>query len=207
MLLPLLVLAQTALGAGPRVTSFPQYDAELEFSAATAPVLRPGLLAVVPDTVRRRPRAIRLSYSYYRRLDAHRWAGFAVLPLFAVEYLAGERLLEKGSAAPLWAEKAHKPAAYALAGVFTFNTVTGVWNLAEAKKVQSGKTRRWVHAIAMLAADAGFIYAAHIAPSTDKIDKRIAAGTVGGWTPHKRAAVASMSVATAAYVMMWLWKE
>jgi len=206
VILPLLVLAQTALSAAPRIPSFPQYDAELAFSTITRPAGDIGVRFALPDTVRRR-RAIRLSYGYYRRLDAHRWAGYAVLPLFALEFLAGEKLLEKGSAAPLWAEKAHKPAAYALAGVFTFNTVTGVWGLAESNHVQQGKTRRWTHAAMMLAADAGFIYAAHIAPSTDKIDARIAGGTRGGWTPHKRVAVASISVSTIAYLMMYLWKE
>jgi hypothetical protein len=163
-----------------------------------------GLRLVLPDTVR--PQAVSLSDGYYTRLDIHRYAGYAMLPLFAIEYFAGQKLLEEGSAAPLWAEKVHKPAAYLVAGVFTLNTVTGLWNLAEASKVESGKKRRWIHAILMLAADAGFVYGASVAPSTAQVDDRIANGTRGGWTKHKIATVASMGVATAGYLMMYLWK-
>jgi hypothetical protein len=214
MALPALLLAQTLLSLPPRLTTFPTYDTPLPAMTAEAPVLESGdalapglfLVPVTADTVRRR-RAVRLSYSYYRRLDLHRWVGYAVPPLFLAEFLAGDKLLKEGSAAPLWAEKSHKPIAYALAGVFTFNAVTGVWNLAEAGKVQSGKTRRWVHSIMMLASSAGFIYSAQIAPSTADIDARIAAGKRGGWTPHKRAAVASIGLATVAHAMMFIWKD
>ena len=160
----------------------------------------------LPDTVRRR-RAVSLSDGYYKRLDIHRLASYGIIPLFLLEYAAGQKLLEEGSAAPLWAEKVHKPAAYLVAGLFTLNTVTGLWNLAEAGKVESGKSRRWVHAIMMLAADAGFIYGASVAPSTAKIDDRIESGTRGGWTPHKVTTVASMGVATTAYLLMYLRKD
>jgi hypothetical protein len=156
------------------------------------------------DTLR--PRAVSLSDGYYTRLDIHRYASYATLPLFLIEYLAGQKLLEKGSAAPLWAERVHKPAAYAVAGVFTLNTVTGLLNLAEASKMPQGKKRRWVHSILMLAADAGFIYGVSVAPSTAKIDARIASGKVGGWTPHKISTVASMGVATVGYLLMYLDK-
>ena len=150
--------------------------------------------------------AVQLSDGYYTRLDIHRYAGYAVLPLFLIEYLAGQKLLEQGSAAPLWAEKIHKPAAYAVAGIFTLNTVTGVWNLAEAGKVKQGKKRRTLHSVLMLAADAGFVYSIAKAPSTSQIDDRIEAGKRGGWTPHKASAIASMGVATVSYLMMYLWK-
>ena len=214
MALPALLLAQTLLSLPPRLTTFPSYEASLPTAAAEAPVHQlnvpspPGLfpLPAMSDSVRRR-HAVRLSYSYYRRLDLHRWVGYAVPPLLLAEFLAGEKLLNEGSEAPLWAEKSHKPIAYALAGIFTFNTVTGVWNLVEAGKVESGKSRRWVHSIMMLVSSAGFIYAAQIAPSTADIDARIAAGKRGGWTPHKRAAVASIGLATVAHAMMFIWKE
>jgi hypothetical protein len=154
-----------------------------------------------------RPKAIEYSDAYYTRLMIHRYASYAVLPLFVVEYVAGEKLLQQGSRAPLWAEKVHKPAAIALGGLFLVNTVTGVWNLVESRNDPTGRSRRTVHAIMMLAADAGFAVAAQLAPSTRKIDARIASGTVGGWTPHKTVAVASIGVATIGDVMMWLWKD
>jgi hypothetical protein len=149
--------------------------------------------------------AVQLSDGYYTRLDIHRYAGYAVLPLFLIEYLAGQKLLTEGSAAPLWAEKVHKPAAYAVAGIFTLNTVTGVWNLVESGKVKQGKKRRTLHSLMMLAADAGFVYSAAKAPTTAQVDARIAAGKRGGWTPHKASAIASMTVSTVAYLMMYLW--
>jgi hypothetical protein len=160
----------------------------------------------MPVLIPQPQQAVQLSDGYYTRLDIHRYAGYAVLPLFLIEYLAGQKLLEEGSGAPLWAEKVHKPAAYAVAGIFTLNTVTGLWNLAEAGKVRQGKKRRTLHSVLMLAADAGFIYSIAKAPSTSKIDDRIEAGKRGGWTPHKASAIASMGVATVSYLMMYVWK-
>jgi len=195
MLLPLL-LAQTLVSYAPSVENLS--------ALASASRARATPVLFAADTVQR-PQAISLSDGYYTRLDIHRYASYATLPLFAVEYLAGQKLLEEGSDAPLWAEAVHRPAAYALAGVFTVNTVTGLWNLAESGGVKEGKTRRWVHAMLMLVADAGFIYGAHLAPSTEDIDARIAAGQRGGWTPHKRVTMASMGVAVAGLAMMYIW--
>lgn len=195
MLLPLL-LAQTLVSYAPSLENLSVLGSARE--APATPMVFPG------DTTRP-AQAVTLSDGYYTRLDIHRYASYATLPLFLVEYLAGQKLLQEGSDAPLWADAVHKPAAYALAGVFTVNTVTGLWNLAESGGVKQGKTRRWVHAILMLAADAGFVYGASIAPSTEDIDARIAAGERGGWTPHKRVTMASMGVAVAGLAMMYIW--
>ena len=207
--LPALILAQALVSLSPTVENTSLLAPVVAAAPLTfegSPVFAPeaSWFAQFPDTVR--SGAISLSDGYYTRLDIHRYAGYATLPLFAIEYLAGQKLLEKGSAAPLWAEKVHKPVAYLVAGVFTLNTVTGLLNLAEAGKVPQGKKRRWVHSIMMLAADAGFIYGATVAPSTAQIDARIASGKRGGWTPHKAATVASMGVSTFAYLMMYIWK-
>jgi len=207
--LPAVFLAQALVSLAPTVENA-SILAPVVAALPQPPILLPpaassgGLVFTLPDTVRRQ--AVSLSDGYYARLDIHRYAGYAMLPLFAIEYFAGQKLLEEGSGAPLWAEKVHKPAAYLVAGVFTLNTVTGLWNLAEASKVETGRQRRWIHAILMLAADVGFIYGASVAPSTAKIDERIANGTRGGWTPHKISTVASMGVATVGYLMMYLWK-
>jgi len=223
--LPALVLAQALVSLAPSIENvrvlsgttgyrvpgaeYQQSSADDRLPGAGDPSLHVaysvlGTRYVLEDTLR--PRAVSLSDGYYTRLDIHRYASYVTLPLFLIEYLAGQKLLEKGSAAPLWAEKLHKPAAYVVAGVFTVNTVTGLLNLAEASKVPQGKKRRWIHSVLMLAADAGFIYGVSVAPSTAKIDARIASGKVGGWTPHKIATVASMGVATAGYLLMYLDK-
>ncbi len=44
-------------------------------------------------------------------------------------------------------------------GVFGVNTVTGLWNLWDARNDPDGRTLRTVHALTMLAADAAFSYA------------------------------------------------
>lgn len=211
--LPAVVLAQALVSLAPTLQNVRTLPASSEFNIPSPEfeVLgtrtpEPGTLFVVPDTVRRH-KAITLSDGYYTRLDIHRYAGYATLPLMAVTYLSGQQELTKGSAAPLWADKAHKPAAYLLAGVFALNTVTGVVNLAEASAVKQGKTRRLVHSIIMFASDAAMIYGIARAPSLDAIDARLAAGKKGGWTPHKAGTVASMSLATVGYLMMFVWKE
>lgn len=211
-----MVLAQALVSLAPTLENVRSFDpagvttpVPCEAVACPAPDRLVAVFAAegwVPDTVRRR-RAVSLSDGYYTRLDIHRIASYGTIPLFLLETYAGQKLLEEGSGAPLWAEKVHKPAAYLVAGLFTVNTVTGLWNLIEAKDVQEGKTRRWVHGILMLVADAGFIYGASVAPSTETVDQRIADGTRGGWTPHKATTVASMSLATVAYAMMYLWKD
>lgn len=111
------------------------------------------------DTVRRRPRAIEVSDWYARRLTIHRALSYATLPIFAAQYVAGERLYRESSAAPTWAKTGHRVGATALAGIFTVNTVTGLWNLWDSRAVASHRALRTTHALMMLTADAAFTYA------------------------------------------------
>ncbi len=200
----LLVQALSLAPSVANVSSLPLADeiapVAIELPATSGLAGATQVLGLVPQ------QAVHLSDGYYTRLDIHRYASYAVLPLFVLEYVAGQKLLEKGSNAPLWAEKVHKPAAYGVAGIFILNTATGLINYGEAKKLKAGRKRRGLHTWLMLAADAGFIYSIAKAPSTSKIDDRIAAGKVGGWTPHKASAIASMGVSTIAYLMMYVWK-
>lgn len=201
----LLVQALSLAPTVANVSSLP-LSSELAPAALEVPAAFRGTDDAALQPVLLPPQAVRLSDGYYTRLDIHRYASYAVVPLFVLEYVAGQKLLEKGSAAPLWAERVHKPAAYAVAGIFTLNTATGLINYSEARKIRQGRKRRAWHTALMLAADAGFIYSIAKAPSTAKIDARIASGKVGGWTPHKASAIASMSVSTLAYLMMYVWK-
>ena len=41
----------------------------------------------------------------------------------------------------------------------------------------------------------------------ETIDQRIAEGQRGGWTDHKKFAMASIGVATVGYLMMYIWKD
>jgi hypothetical protein len=138
--------------------------AALGADSIPADTLRPPpiLVAVTlapEDTVRRRPRAIEVSEWYGRRLTIHRAVSYATIPVFAAEYVAGARLFKEGRAAPTWAKSTHRAGATALAGMFTVNTVTGLWNLWDSRMVPSHRALRTTHALMMLTADAAFTYA------------------------------------------------
>jgi hypothetical protein len=122
------------------------------------------LVAVPVDTpppapARQRVRAVEVSDWYNRRLTIHRRLSYATIPLFAFQYAAGSQIWDKGNAAPAWARNGHRYGAAAIAGVFTVNTVTGVWNLWDSRNVAQGRTLRYLHATSMLVADAGFTWA------------------------------------------------
>lgn len=123
----------------------------------------PSIVVVAPmpvaDTVRRRPRAIQVSEWYGRRLAIHRTLSYVTLPVFAAEYVAGERLFKQSGAAPTWAKTTHRAGATALVGIFTVNTVTGLWNLWDSRMVANHRALRTTHALMMLTADAAFTYA------------------------------------------------
>ena len=88
-----------------------------------------SLTQAMVDTPRtRRPRAIEVSDWYGRRLTIHRYVAYATIPVFAVQWAAGDRLFKHGSEAPTWAKTMHRVGATTLAGMFTVNTVTGAWN-------------------------------------------------------------------------------
>jgi hypothetical protein len=180
-------LSATAAPAGPRLT-------------ALGPSLSgPGAPA---DTGEARPRAIEYSDAYGTRLAIHRYASYAELPLFAVEYALGQKILNgerTGDFASSGTRSAHSVVAGTLGVLFAVNTVTGVWNMIEARHDPAGRTRRNIHALGMLLADAGFLYTASLAEGARE--------SVHGADKHRNAAIASISVATASTLMMWLWKD
>jgi hypothetical protein len=131
---------------------------------AIAPVARPdvaaSLTAAPVDTPRtRRPRAVEVSDWYSRRLTLHRYVAYATIPVFAVQWAAGDRLYKHGSSAPTWAKTSHRVGATSLAGMFTVNTVTGVWNWWDSRSSSNGRVLRTLHALTMLGADGAFTYA------------------------------------------------
>ena len=80
----------------------------------------------------------------------------------------------------------------------------GVRNLVEGWKDPKGRTRRLIHRVAMLAADAGFLATAGTAPDDDRSEGRAGGGS--SVSTHRTWAISASSVATAATLMMWLWK-
>jgi hypothetical protein len=165
----------------------------------TTPIWRLPV-TIAADTPRARPRAIEVSDWYGRRLTIHRRLSYTVIPVFAVQWFAGERIYKHGNEAPTWAKTTHRAGATALAGIFTVNTVTGVWNLWDSRHTPEGRTLRTVHALSMLAADAGFTYAGVKLSKDAETDfnKR---------REHRTLALASMGVTvTSALVMKFFNK-
>jgi hypothetical protein len=156
--------------------------------------------AIGADTVRRkRPKSIEYSDAYYTRLTIHRVASYAELPLFAAEYVLGERLIkEDRTGFPSQGVKtAHTTVALGLGALFTVNTVTGVWNLWESRSDPANRALRLIHSVAMLGADAGFAWAGASAGG--------AKDNIANANHHRTIAVSSMALATAGTAMMWFF--
>jgi hypothetical protein len=173
--------------------------------------ISPRALAVADspsvDSVRpRRPRPKAIEYSdlYYTRLRIHQIASYAELPLFAAEWIVGQRLLnEERTGFPSSGLKGtHQALALGLGALFAVNTVTGVWNLYDSRKDPAGRTLRVIHSIAMLGADAGFAWAG----STGG-DAREAEHGENSANNHRTIAISSIALATAGTAMMWLFHD
>jgi hypothetical protein len=161
----------------------------------------PVSLQLVADTTpRRRRKSIEVSEWYERRLRIHRYGAYATIPLFVFQAAAGNELYQKGSGADGWARDGHRIGATGLATVFGVNTVTGLWNLWDSRAVPQGRTRRTIHALLMLASDAGFAYAG-IKLSED------AEQSADARRKHRNTAYASMGVAVTGAGMMLLWRD
>lgn len=147
-----------------------------------------------PAAAQARPQAVEYSDFYNTRRKIHMIASYATIPLFVGEYLAGEKLYDGNGSSS--AKSAHGAFTAGLAGLFAVNTVTGVWNLWDGRKDPNGRTRRLVHSLLMLGADAGFAAAAALAPDDDE----------GSFTTdrsaHRNVAITSMGLAAASYVYM-----
>ena len=172
--------------------------APFAFATLPPPVLEGDaapLPAAVADTnPAPRPRAFEYSDAYGTRLTIHRIASYAMIPLFAASYASGSQLVSKGRAAPAWARDIHRPAATGTAILFGVNTLTGGWNLLEARHDPDGRTRRTVHGLLMLAADAGFAATGILAQD--------ASGNASRRDLHRTVAISSMGVSLLSYAIM-----
>lgn len=157
----------------------------------------PRLIFARPDTVVKKKKRVLVEYSdwYGRRLAVHRALSWAMLPLFAVSYYTGDRLLNEGRlGVPAWVRIAHPWVATTDVAIFGVNTVTGVWNLWDARHDAEGRTRRIIHSVLFIAADAGFAYAGSIgkqARDNGAIRDR-----------HRAVALSSMAVSTLGWAIM-----
>ena len=147
------------------------------------------------DTPRTRRRAIQVSDWYSRRLTIHRYIAYATVPVFALQWAAGDQLFDKGASAPSWAKTTHRVGATALAGMFTVNTVTGAWNWWDSRSSSNGRALRTIHALSMLAADGAFTYAGvKLSDEAEtSLDKR---------RQHKTIALSAMGVTVVSGIAM-----
>lgn len=127
--------------------------------AAQLAITTPADSATVPPPPQGRPKAVEVSDGYATRLTIHRRVSYALIPMFGLQTLAGREIWEKGNTAPEWARTGHRIGATAIAGAFAVNVVTGAWNLWDSRSAREGRALRYVHALSMLTATAGFTYA------------------------------------------------
>ena len=136
------------------------------------------------------------SHAYDVRAKIHKYASFTTLPLVAGEFAVGQSLFDSPSS---WKKSTHLVLGTAIGGLFAVNTVTGVWNLVEARKDPNRGHLPLIHSLLALGADAGFVATAAITPGGDR-DNRFSNPADRG--PHRTLAFTSMGLATASYLIM-----
>jgi hypothetical protein len=137
------------------------------------------------------PRTVGRKSGYLTRKTIHKYASIATLPLFVSEAIVGQKLFDRAATESDSLRSAHS----ALVGV---ESVTGIWNLWDTRKISTGGKKRMVHGILMLAADAGFVAAAALAPHREQDETRIN----GNASTHRAVAYSSLGIATAGYLYM-----
>ena len=178
----------------------------------TAVVLRPvALRPMAPrqevriggDTTKRQ-KAVVLSDWYGRRLTIHRYGSYLMLPLFVAQYFLGQELLSQKEG--VWdgtrrepidesLRNTHQAVAIGVGTLFVVNTTTGLWNLWEIRN-DGGSTRRTLHVLSMLGADAGFV-------AVGIMGSNAVEGNPADARAHRNVAFASMGLATIGVSLMW----
>ena len=185
-------------------------EAALQAAASPAPRLEPAQDPAqvagppAPAAPAPRPKAFEYSDGYRTRLKIHKYASYAMLPLFVAQYAVGQKLYNgTGSDST---RTAHGILAASTAALFAVNTVTGVWNMAEGRKDPNHRTKRTIHGVLMLVADAGFVATGVMTPHHEHEfgDGGFGGGSSSGTSAstHRSVALASMGVATVGYLMM-----
>lgn len=189
---------RVALPTPPADTGVTLAEADSALAPLAATGLVPANIAGDTGTISRRPRAIEYSDAYYTRLEIHRIGAYAMLPLFATEYVLGQSLLNSTNRSS-GLKTAHGIVAGAVGVVFASNTITGAWNWWEARHDPNDRTRRTIHSVVMLASDVGFLWTA---ASAGGAKRRLSQART-----HKMIALGSISLSTLGAAMMWIWKK
>jgi hypothetical protein len=172
-------------------------------SPAAADVTASGL-AVVENQDDPQPLhagAVEYSDAYQLRRKIHKIASFATLPLLATELALGQSMYNSAPSDASNKRGLHAAVGVGIIGLFVVNTVTGSWNLfGEGWHDPHGRTLRVVHGLLMMVADAGFVATAATGPNSHSL--RQAASYETNKVTHRNIAVASISVASASYLLM-----
>lgn len=175
-------------------------------AAPTAAYLDLVHARVASDTTR--PRAVQYSDFYAKRLTIHKWASWAMVPLFAGEYVVGQKLYREDAGADQGLRDTHQLLGTGIVGLFALNTATGAWNLWDARHDPNDRPRRWIHGISMLVATAGFVATSATGPGDDCAEHGgICGPNAARASTHRTLAITSASVATASWLMMLLWRN
>lgn len=140
--------------------------------------------------------AAEYSDAYVKRRKIHLYASFATAPLFVTQLIVGQKLYD-GNNGSDGMRGLHSALGAGIGGLFAVDSVTGVWNLWEARHDPNGRRRRLIHGIAMLGADAGFVATGLTAPGHEREGG-------GDRSLHRSLAITSMGVAAGSYVYMLL---
>lgn len=164
------------------------------FDASMAPVSLETDQTAAPAKV-----GFEYSDAYRLRAKIHKYASFATLPLVATELALGQSLYNGDRSK----KGAHVAVGTTIGVLFGINTVTGVWNMWEARKDPNGRTRRLAHGLLMMAADVGFLATGATAPGGDFEERR---GSFSNFSnsrsTHRTVAITSLCLATAGYMVM-----
>ena len=212
LLLAALLLAAAPLRAqdagAPDTAAAPAPLAALQPVALRA-IMVSGLLVAEPqDSVQRRRAAAQGDW-YGRRLTIHRYGSYVMLPLFIAQYTLGSKIF--GQKEDQFAGRrltpiddglrnSHRVVAGGVGALFLVNTTTGLWNLIEIRKEPEGRGRRTLHALTMLAADAGFV-------TTGILGARASDSGMQEARTHRNVALTSFGVATAGAALMWFRRD
>jgi hypothetical protein len=140
------------------------------------------------------PQLVEYSDAYFTRLTIHRWASYLTVPLFASQYIVGQKLMNGDRSL----RGVHGVLAASVAGLFAVNTITGGLNLIEGRKDPEGRTRRTLHSVLMLLADAGFVATGATAGESEDGYYR----GPNNINRHRNIALLSMGTALVSYAIM-----
>ena len=165
---------------------------------AEALAVEAGKLAADPQDTR--PVAIEYSDAHLTRAKIHKYASWATLPLLGTEFWLGQKLYDDPNSLTSDLRGVHGAVGAGLIGFFGVQSVTGMWNLLEARSAP-GHTKRLVHGLIMLAAEGGLVAAAATAPGHSRNDL---INFDANRSTHRNIAVVSIGVGAGGYLFMLL---